>query len=165
MSRLTNEQLTDWALPYSTRNKGDCAGVTKLLLDVGFGNYVGDPPTERRKKAVRIPLREKTSHTSVLLRWAHTGEEVIVDATIQQFGGERRVFVGSYDEWVACLKALTHVDHVEPVDADYGFMYDVLDTLDTLDKDDLRRSTGGTSSEAHRAETLNKKGCCNCTLL
>lgn len=164
MSRLTDKQLKAWALPYSTQNKGDCAGVTKQLLEASFGNYAGDPPTERRKKAVRIPLREKTSHTGVLLRWDDTGEEVIVDATIQQFGGEKRVFVGSYDEWVGRLKVLNSVDHVVPVDADFGFLYDVVDTVNAMDRNDLRRSTGSASSEAHQAETL-KKGCCGCTLL
>ena len=84
MSRLTNEQLKSWALPYSTREKGDCAGVTKQLLEATFANYAGDEPTERKKKGVRIPLREKTSHVGVLLSWHATGEEVIVDATIQQ---------------------------------------------------------------------------------
>jgi hypothetical protein len=89
---------------------------------------------------------------------------VIVDATIQQFGGEKRVFVGSYDEWVERLKVLNSVDHVVPVDADFGFLYDVVDTVNAMDRNDLRRSTGSASSEAHQAETL-KKGCCGCTLL
>lgn len=166
MSRLTNEQLKSWALPYSTREKGDCAGVTKQLLEATFANYAGDEPTERKKKGVRIPLREKTSHVGVLLSWHATGEEVIVDATIQQFGGDERVFVGSYDDWVARLQELTGTDHMERVDADYGFLYDVLDTVNSMpamERNDLRRSRGSASAETHKAETL-KKGCGGCTL-
>lgn len=167
MSRLTNEQLKLWALPYSTNAKGDCAGVTKQLLEAPFSNYAGDPPNERRKKAVRIPLREKTSHMGVLLCWKALGDEVMVDATIQQFGGDERVFVGSFAAWEARLQALTDTDHLERVDADYGILYDVLDTVNSMPamaQNDLRRSRGSASAETHKAETL-KKGCGGCTLI
>jgi hypothetical protein len=102
----------------------------------------------------------------VLLRWHATGEEVIVDATIQQFGGDERIFIGSYDDWVARLQELTSTDHMERVDADFGFLYDVLDTVNSMhamERNDLRRSRGSASAETHKAETL-KKGC-GCTLL
>lgn len=166
MPRLTNEQLKSWALPYSTNEKGDCFGVTKQLKKAPFAGYAGEEPDERIKKAIRIPLREKTSHVGLLLRWNATGEEVLVDATIQQFGGDERVFVGSYDEWVARLQGLTHTDRMERVDADFGGMYDVLDTLNELsatEQNDLRRSRGSASAETRKAETL-KKGC-GCTLI
>jgi hypothetical protein len=91
---------------------------------------------------------------------------VIVDTTIQQFGGDERVFVGSYDDWVTCLQELTGTDHMERVDADYGFLYDVLDTVNSMpamERNDLRRSRGSASAETHKAETLRKG--CGCTLL
>jgi hypothetical protein len=47
MSRLTNKQLKAWALPYSTQNKGNCAGVTKqleasLLAQQGYRSHVSN---------------------------------------------------------------------------------------------------------------------------
>lgn len=165
MSRLTNEQLKRWALPHSTNRKGDCAGVSDYLLTANFANFIGDRPSSRKKKAVTLEGEEKTSHVGILLRWNDTNEEVIVDATIQQFGGEERVFVGSYDDWVDRLKQLTHAQKATPIDSDYGGLYDVLDTLDSLsamNANSQRRSTGIASGETLQAETL-KKGC-GCTL-
>lgn len=166
MPRLSNEQLKTWALRYSSAEKGACHDVTTELMEANFANFDGEPPTTRSKKGVRIELREKTAHVGLLLRWNATNEEVIVDATIQQFGGDERVFVGSYADWIIRLKALTSAQKVEDVDADFGFMYDILDDLQGMsatELNDQRRSVGNASSETRQAQTL-KKGC-GCTIL
>lgn len=164
MSRLTDEQLKAWALPFSQADKGACDGVSDQLLTAHFARFDGVQPSSRKKKAVRIGHREKTSHTAIELHWASTDERVIVDATIRQFGGAEAVFVGSYEAWVGRLKQLTSEDRVVPVDADFGHLNDIADFLSAHDKEDLRRSSGSASGEIHKAHTV-KKGCGGCTLL
>ncbi len=103
MTRPTDEELHAWAIGFASTKKESCDDVTADLK--GDPLYDLSEPETSRFIYVKIDTAPPQDHTALLMQWPGD-EPVIIDATIGQFGGGARVFIGPQDAWIDALAGL-----------------------------------------------------------
>ncbi|WP_447735668.1 hypothetical protein [Rhodanobacter soli] len=156
MSRPTDEQLKASCIGNASKEAGSCADASSELFQKSWSPL--PRPKERRRISVYINRSYAQDHWALAAQWDGDVEDVIIDNTIAQFGGDEMVFIGSTNQWMARLGELLNGASVvlDPGNRLYKEAFDKELELETAYELEQKRLTSMVSKESNISETLQK---------
>jgi hypothetical protein len=157
MPRPTEDQLSAWCIRSASSEAGSCRAASNTLYYQFWSPL--ELPKDKRTIRVYIDRGWAQDHWAFAAIWAGDNEETVIDNTIGQFNGEKMVFIGTIDQWLAKLSELLRTDKVK-LDPE-GELYDAAFERERKQRGaayilEQERNAATASEEAHIAETLQK---------
>jgi len=169
MSRPDNAYIEALALKFVDDTRGSCDLRSHELCTAAL--FWRQAPRTCYQIRALIRCDYAQNHIAMAALWAGDDEDnrLVVDPTIAQFGGSRRVFIGTVQGW---LDELSQLHHGAAAELDPGGRKFILASMDeqmeakTAAVHQEQGRSAGVSLHSHMADTLKKtKPCCGCAVM
>ncbi|GAB3791054.1 hypothetical protein [Dyella agri] len=169
MPRPDHTYINAQALKFVSDARGSCDQVSDELCTAAL--FWSNAPRKCYPIHALVRGDYAQNHIAMAALWSgdDDNDRLIVNPTIAQFGGDRRVFIGTADAWLA---ELSRLHNGAPAELDPGgskfnsaWMHELPEAKTAAVQQEQRRSSH-VSQDSHMADTLKKtKPCCGCVVM